>query len=76
MVYCFSGADITTAVDRFAQLVEHWATVGGVIDLWDVKEPTHYSQRVGYGVAGYEVCYLQHSPGIMYNVLRVSPLKY
>ena len=37
---CFSRADINTAVDLFAQLAEHWATVGGVIHLWDVKEPT------------------------------------
>ena len=42
--------------DRLAKLVDHRTTVREVVGsnpgLWDVKEPTHQSQRVGHGVPG------------------------
>ena len=41
------------------------------ITLWDVKEPTHHSQRVGHGRLGVVVCSLSHKS---LPILQASPL--
>ena len=37
-------------LDKGISLRSHLTTFVHKITLWDIKEPTHYSQRVGHGV--------------------------
>ena len=42
------------------------------LTLWDVKEPTHFSQRVGHGVPGVVVWSFQHVVGLAGLAWRAS----